>query len=126
VLGGGDELSSAEYGIWLCGLPPDLSRRFATFVEYDSATRREWLQAPHITPPRSHTCTALGCGKTFALAGHLAEHTRTHTGERQFACQFAGCGKTFTQAGNLTAHTRTQLSGPFVSYSTKTPAWYKA
>ena len=45
------------------------------------------------------------CPKTFARAGQLFEHTKTHTGERPYPC--TRCPKRFATARQLQEHTRT-------------------
>jgi hypothetical protein len=51
---------------------------------------------------RVYECTT--CGKAFSRSGHLAVHTRTHSGDRPYAC--ATCGKAFSTAQGLTYHDR--------------------
>jgi zinc-finger protein CreA/MIG len=50
-------------------------------------------------PKRRHPC--LYCEKSFTTSGHLARHTRTHTGERKHVCPFPGCDTKCSRADNL-------------------------
>ncbi|ELR11015.1 zinc finger, c2h2 type domain containing protein [Acanthamoeba castellanii str. Neff] len=49
-------------------------------------------------------CVFEGCGKSFNREGKLADHLRTHTGERPFVCGFSGCEKRFTRSHHLKRH----------------------
>ncbi|XP_040844790.1 zinc finger protein 510-like isoform X2 [Ochotona curzoniae] len=51
---------------------------------------------------RAYRCNE--CGKSFCQKGHLAQHHRTHTGEKPFECH--DCGKTFSQKSHLSTHHR--------------------
>ncbi len=60
----------------------------------------------HIFPARvrrirKYSC---GCGKTFTTSGHLARHTRIHTGEKNFLCPQPGCGARFSRQDNAKQH----------------------
>ena len=50
--------------------------------------------------PRPHPCPH--CEKTFKSKYNLADHIRTHTGEKPFECEY--CGNTFAQNGSLVGH----------------------
>ncbi|XP_029913128.1 zinc finger protein 184-like [Myripristis murdjan] len=52
---------------------------------------------------KKHCCDV--CGKTFTKMCLLREHTKIHTGLRQFTCQ--ECGKAFIRKRDLTVHART-------------------
>lgn len=57
---------------------------------------------------RRYTCQ---CGKSFTTSGHLARHTRIHTGEKNYVCPEAGCGARFSRQDNCMQHYRTHQSG---------------
>ncbi|KAI8839530.1 hypothetical protein BJ741DRAFT_599587 [Chytriomyces cf. hyalinus JEL632] len=54
--------------------------------------------------PRRYRCNALDCGKDFSTSGHLARHSRIHTGIRKYTCDIPGCQRTFFRADNMTQH----------------------
>ncbi|KAF8252226.1 hypothetical protein K440DRAFT_503509, partial [Wilcoxina mikolae CBS 423.85] len=47
------------------------------------------------------------CGKSFTTSGHLARHTRIHTGEKNYVCPEAGCAARFSRQDNCMQHFRT-------------------
>ncbi|KAJ7763880.1 hypothetical protein B0H16DRAFT_1219891, partial [Mycena metata] len=47
---------------------------------------------------RHHICPA--CQYPFSTAGHLARHSRVHTGERNYKCPFPGCATRCSRADN--------------------------
>ncbi|TGZ76875.1 hypothetical protein EX30DRAFT_344548 [Ascodesmis nigricans] len=51
------------------------------------------------------------CGKSFTTSGHLARHTRIHTGEKNYVCPEEGCGARFSRQDNCMQHFRTHQSG---------------
>ncbi|KAJ7511071.1 hypothetical protein B0H11DRAFT_1700412 [Mycena galericulata] len=44
-------------------------------------------------------CSVCECG--FSTTGHLARHTRVHTGERNHKCPFPGCETKCSRQDNL-------------------------
>lgn len=57
---------------------------------------------------RRFACTFEGCTKAYFKPSRLAEHQRTHTGERPHVCD--QCGQTYLRASHLAAHQRTHKS----------------
>ncbi|TFK62256.1 transcription factor iiia [Pluteus cervinus] len=56
-----------------------------------------------------YRCTYDGCGKAYTKPVRLAEHTRSHTGERPFVCHT--CNKSYLRETHLQAHERSHLPG---------------
>lgn len=54
-------------------------------------------------------CTWGGCCKSYAKPVRLAEHMRSHTGERPFECTHEGCNASYLRDTHLVAHMRTHL-----------------
>ncbi|OWZ23798.1 hypothetical protein PHMEG_0001256 [Phytophthora megakarya] len=57
-------------------------------------------------PPAIHACPHPGCTRRFNRKYTLAEHMKTHTGERPHICPVRTCGKRFSTSGNLSRHKR--------------------
>lgn len=57
---------------------------------------------------RRYSCQ---CGKSFTTSGHLARHTRIHTGEKNYVCPEVNCGARFSRQDNCMQHYRTHQSG---------------
>ncbi|KAJ3488524.1 hypothetical protein NLI96_g2789 [Meripilus lineatus] len=74
--------------------------------------------APQQSPNGSHSpCNpnkkkyvCATCDRGFTTSGHLARHTRVHTGERNHKCPFPGCETRCSRQDNLQQHYRIHLS----------------
>ncbi|XP_069960373.1 transcription factor IIIA-like [Cherax quadricarinatus] len=54
-----------------------------------------------------HACTYDGCEKAFSRPNLLAQHHRTHTGERPYVCPVAWCPRSYTRQQHLKRHMET-------------------
>lgn len=54
---------------------------------------------------RKYRCRV--CERCFTTSGHLARHSRIHTGERKHVCPFEGCDARFARQDNCMQHFRT-------------------
>ncbi|KIK90842.1 hypothetical protein PAXRUDRAFT_662159 [Paxillus rubicundulus Ve08.2h10] len=54
-----------------------------------------------------YPCTHPGCTKSYPKPSRLAEHCRSHTGERPFTC--GECGKSYLRETHLQAHSKSHL-----------------
>ncbi|KAF7775611.1 transcriptional regulator family: C2H2 zinc finger [Agaricus bisporus var. burnettii] len=59
-------------------------------------------------PKKKHVCPT--CDRAFTTSGHLARHSRVHTGERNHKCPFPGCETRCSRQDNLQQHYRIHLS----------------
>lgn len=50
-------------------------------------------------PKKKHVCPT--CDRAFTTSGHLARHSRVHTGERNHKCPFPGCETRCSRQDNL-------------------------
>ncbi|KAF8886957.1 hypothetical protein BD779DRAFT_1528922 [Infundibulicybe gibba] len=57
---------------------------------------------------KKHVCPT--CDRAFTTSGHLARHSRVHTGERNHKCPFPGCETRCSRQDNLQQHYRIHLS----------------
>lgn len=53
---------------------------------------------------KSYFCDWEGCGKSYGKPAKLAEHIRSHTGDRPFICDHPECQKTFMRLSHLKRH----------------------
>ncbi|KAI5780468.1 hypothetical protein EDC01DRAFT_668185 [Geopyxis carbonaria] len=67
--------------------------------------------AANLTIKRSSRRYSCQCGKSFTTSGHLARHTRIHTGEKNYVCPETGCGARFSRQDNCMQHFRTHQNG---------------
>lgn len=51
------------------------------------------------SPKKKHVCGV--CDRAFTTSGHLARHSRVHTGERNHKCPFPGCDTRCSRQDNL-------------------------
>ncbi|KAF5369704.1 hypothetical protein D9615_010171 [Tricholomella constricta] len=65
-------------------------------------------QASAPPPKKKHVCSI--CDRPFSTSGHLARHSRVHTGERNHKCPFPGCETRCSRQDNLQQHYRIHLS----------------
>lgn len=66
------------------------------------ASQQSPIPAPASTGPASkkkHICSI--CDRAFTTSGHLARHSRVHTGERNHKCPFPGCETRCSRQDNL-------------------------
>ncbi|KAH9946789.1 hypothetical protein B0H21DRAFT_877046 [Amylocystis lapponica] len=59
------------------------------------------------TPNGQYECTYEGCSKAYTKPSRLAEHQRSHTGDRPYVC--ATCNKSYLRETHLQAHARSHL-----------------
>ncbi|KAF5334280.1 hypothetical protein D9758_015536 [Tetrapyrgos nigripes] len=57
---------------------------------------------------KKHVCPT--CERAFTTSGHLARHSRVHTGEKNHKCPFPGCETRCSRQDNLQQHYRIHLS----------------
>ncbi|KAJ8074334.1 transcriptional repressor [Marasmius tenuissimus] len=57
---------------------------------------------------KKHVCPT--CDRAFTTSGHLARHSRVHTGEKNHKCPFPGCETRCSRQDNLQQHYRIHLS----------------
>ncbi|KAI1791042.1 hypothetical protein LXA43DRAFT_449442 [Ganoderma leucocontextum] len=86
--------------------PPHLLPANSSFdSDFPSPTHPSHLS---LSTKKKHSCQI--CNRTFTTSGHLARHTRIHTGERNHKCPFPGCETRCSRQDNLQQHYRIHLS----------------
>ncbi|KAI5839855.1 hypothetical protein DFP73DRAFT_560541 [Morchella snyderi] len=91
--------------------PEQLSPRTLTRTPVSSVPPSPKSGAPNPVVKRSARRYTCQCGKSFTTSGHLARHTRIHTGEKNYVCPEDGCGARFSRQDNCMQHYRTHQSG---------------
>ncbi|KAJ7577827.1 hypothetical protein C8J56DRAFT_798214 [Mycena floridula] len=66
---------------------------------YPSAEANVPPLLPGPRPKKYHICTV--CERSFSTTGHLARHSRIHSGEKNYACPFPGCSTRCSRQDNL-------------------------
>jgi general transcription factor IIIA len=59
-----------------------------------------------ILRPNIYHCTFENCNRSFNRPCRLADHIRSHTGDRPFVCDHPGCDKSFTRDSHLVRHVK--------------------
>jgi Zinc finger, C2H2 type len=58
----------------------------------------------HASEAKKYPCTLPDCPKTFNRPAKLADHMRSHSGDRPFKCAYDGCDKSFMRRTSLKDH----------------------
>lgn len=76
-----------------------------------SAAKKARLELVQIqtSQTRRYTCTYQGCDKSYTKPSKLADHLRSHSGERPYCCSEPGCSKRFLRKSHLQAHAPSHL-----------------
>lgn len=86
-----------------------------------TTTNNTYTHEPRTSTSTDHTTTTISdkkyrkyrcktCEKSFTTSGHLARHSRIHTGERKHQCPHPGCDARFARQDNCMQHYRTHKS----------------
>ena len=73
-------------------------------------TAAQTPRTPRPSDLKLHHCTYEGCTKSFTRPVRLAEHQRSHTGERIYKCKEKGCDKDFLRESHLKHHIKSAHS----------------
>ena len=87
--------STLAYHCRLC--PPPPASRDASMYTQSPSSQAQLAGSP--SARRRYACTQ--CERSFTTSGHLARHTRVHTGERNHKCPFPGCETRCSRQDNL-------------------------
>ncbi|KAJ3129723.1 hypothetical protein HK098_000502 [Nowakowskiella sp. JEL0407] len=60
---------------------------------------RKWYR--EVKGRKRFDCLVEGCGKNFSTSGHLARHSRIHSGLKPFTCLWDGCDQSFSRRDNM-------------------------
>lgn len=75
--------------------------------------KKQKITSMHSASPSTYlkrfSCSFDGCDKAYTKPAKLADHERSHTGERPFCCAEYGCTKRFARKSHLQAHARSHL-----------------
>ncbi|PWN48957.1 hypothetical protein IE53DRAFT_388836 [Violaceomyces palustris] len=73
---------------------------------------------PTSFPPvlKPFPCPHPGCGKSYSKKSKLAQHARSHTGERPFRCHHPGCQACYMRSDHLKVHLRSHLDQSHKSF----------
>ncbi|KAF8893883.1 hypothetical protein BD779DRAFT_1641349 [Infundibulicybe gibba] len=105
------ELHPKSYIIRLGTASPEIAR--AALSDSDANARSAFIAPASLDPDtrsrrrKTYCCTHTGCTKSYTKPSRLAEHERSHSGDRPFECET--CKKTYLRDTHLHAHQRTHL-----------------
>ncbi|KAF8070415.1 hypothetical protein FPV67DRAFT_1018750 [Lyophyllum atratum] len=84
--------------------------------EVEERSGKSWSQPPILvngtlipSTKKRYKCTYTACDKAYTKPSRLAEHERSHTGQRPFVCET--CKKSYLRETHLQAHLRSHLPG---------------
>lgn len=78
---------------------PYLSESPSSSPPTSHSTASSSAPASTSAPKKKHVCST--CERAFTTSGHLARHSRVHTGERNHKCPFPGCETRCSRQDNL-------------------------
>lgn len=87
---------------------PDSAASSPQLSQASQSTAQSPTPASTPAPKKKHVCST--CERAFTTSGHLARHSRVHTGERNHKCPFPGCETRCSRQDNLQQHYRIHLS----------------
>ncbi|RDX55997.1 hypothetical protein OH76DRAFT_1427399 [Lentinus brumalis] len=91
--------------------------------EYDTGQASDTGAVTHgysaSSAKKRYACTYEGCTRAYAKPSRLAEHERSHTGDRPYVC--STCNKSYLRETHLQAHARTHLPSSAKPYPCEEP-----